>query len=68
MRYSWIVTLMATAGVAHPSSGSPKPGKDGKFTIESKGIKAQVSLLIYAPDTTDQSANVGSSSSPTVPH
>lgn len=42
MRHSWIVALMATASVAHPH-GPPKPGKDGKFTIESKGIKAQAS-------------------------
>ncbi|KAK7957339.1 aldose 1-epimerase [Apiospora aurea] len=40
MRHSCIVALMATAAAAHPS-GPPKPGKDGKFTIESKGIKAQ---------------------------
>lgn len=67
MRYSWIVALMATAGAAHPS-GSPKPGKDGKFTIESKGIKAQASLYIDAPWVTDPAANLASSSSPTVPH
>lgn len=68
MRYSWIIALMATAGVAHPSSGSPKPGKDGKFTIESKGIKAQASLHICAPETIDQAANEALSSSHTVPH